>query len=136
MSNIKSDKIKLIDYSIELVKTLLLEYQEYYPCATTIDLDGEVIPISYFDGDDYPQSADLIDTYQVLLDKKINLDEIRAYSIAYDVRVNKNSEGEKTDAIAIKVKHTETDEVIVYFYSYTLSSEGKLTMGDSWGEIQ
>ena len=136
MTNIQVDKLSLINSSIKMVKELLLENDEYYPIATAIDLNGETKLIMYFDGDENPLSEDLIAKYHEILETKIENSEIRAYAIAYDVRVTRNIESEKTDAIAMKIKHIETEEVIIYFYPYTLTQERKLTMGDSWGEIQ
>jgi hypothetical protein len=114
----------------------LLENAEYYPIATVIDLSGETKPIMYFDGNENPLSEDLITKYNEILETKIKNSEIRAFAIAYEVRVTRNNESEKIDAIAIKIKHIETEEVIIYFYPYTLTQERKLIMGDSWGEIQ
>ena len=136
MTNIQVDKLNLINSSIKMVKELLLEDDEYYPIATAIDLNGETKPIMYFDGNENPLSEDLIAKYHEILDTKIDNSEIRAYAIAYEVRVTRNSESEKTNAIAMKIKHIETEEIIIYFYPYTLTPERKLAMGDSWGEIQ
>ena len=136
MSHIQTDKLNLINYSIKVVKTLLLEYQEYFPCATIIDLSGEIVPVNYFEGDERPLSADLIAKYHEILDNQIAKKEIRAYCIAYDVTAKRNAESEKTDAIAIKIKHAETEEIVIYFYAYKLTEENRLVMGDSWGEIQ
>jgi hypothetical protein len=136
MSNVQIDKLNLIDYSIKVVETLLLEYQEYFPCATTIDLNGKIVPVSYFDGDEHLLSADLITKYKEILDEEIRKKVIRAYSIAYDVIAQKHKESEKTDAIAILIKHSETKEMIVYFYAYKLTSDNTLVMGDCWGVVQ
>ena len=116
MANIKADKLSLINSTIKTVKELLLENDEYYPIANAIDRDGETKPIIYFDGNENPLSEHLIAKYHEILDIKIENSEIRAYAIAYDVRVKKNSESEKTDAIAVKIKHIETEDVIIYFY--------------------
>ncbi len=136
MTNIQVDKLSLINYSIKMIKELLLENAEYYPIATAIDLSGETKPIMYLDGNENPLSEDLITKYNEILETKIKNSEIRAFAIAYEVRVTRNNESEKIDAIAIKIKHIETEEVIIYFYPYTLTQERKLIMGDSWGEIQ
>ena len=136
MTNIPDDKLSLINFSIKVVNELLLENEEFYPIATSIDLNGETKPIMYFDGDENPLSEDLIAKYSEILETKIENSEIRAYSIAFDVRVTGNGDGEILDAIAIKIKHIEADEVTVYFYPYTLTQDRKLTLGDSWAEIQ
>ena len=136
MITIQVDKLTLINFSLEMVKKLLLENDEYYPIATAIDLNGETKPIMYFDGNENPFRGNLIAKYHEILDAKIENSEIRAYAIAYDVSVTRNNESEKTDAIAMKIKHIETEEVIIYFYPYILTSEKKLVMDESWGEMQ
>jgi hypothetical protein len=117
-----------------MVKDLLLEDDEYYPIAISINKNGDIKPIMYFDGNENPLSKDLIAKYHEILESKIKTLEIRAYAIAYDVTVN--IDNEKSDLIAIKIKHIESEEVIIYFYPYTLTRERQLTIGESWGEIQ
>ncbi len=136
MINIQVDKLSLINFSLKMTKELLLENGEYYPIASSINLNGDTKPIMYFDGNENPLCEDIITKYLEILEMKIKNSEIRAYSIAYDVRVSRNSESEKTDAIAIKIKHIETKEIVIYYYPYTFSQQRKLTIGDGWGEIQ
>ncbi len=136
MINIQVDKLSLINFSLKMAKELLLENGEYYPIASSINLNGDTKPIMYFDGNENPLCEDIITKYLEILEMKIKNSEIRAYSIAYDVRVSRNSESEKTDAVAIKIKHIETKEIIIYYYPYIFSQQRKLTIGDSWGEIQ
>ena len=136
MANIQVDKLSLINFSLKMVKDLLHENEEYYPIASAIDLNGDTKPIMYFGGNDNPLCEDVITEYLGIFEREIENSEIRAYAIAYDVRVSRNSESEKTDAIAIKIKHIETEEVIIYYYPYTFTQQRKLAIGESWGEIQ
>jgi len=136
MANIQIDKLNLINFSIKRVKELLLENDEYYPIAASVDLNGDTKSIMYFGGNDNPLCEDVITEYLGILERKIENSEIRSYAIAYDVRVSRNSESEKADAIAIKIKHIETEEVIIYYYPYTFTNQKKLVIADGWGEIQ
>lgn len=70
------------------------------------------------------------------MESKIVASEIRAYAIAYDVRVSRLIDSEKVDAIAIKIKHIHKEDVIVYYYPYLITAERKITLDDGWGEIQ
>ncbi|OFX16478.1 MAG: hypothetical protein A2033_05300 [Bacteroidetes bacterium GWA2_31_9] len=119
-----------------MIKVLLLENEEYYPIATTININGELRPLLYDDGDENPLSSDLIEKFDEILEDKINQAEFRAFAIAYDVHVKRNIESEKTDAIAIKTWHIESEETIIYFYTYKLTNNGIIKFDENWGEIQ
>jgi hypothetical protein len=135
MSNIDKDELELINFSLDTIEALVIEFGEYFPIATAIGIHGETIPIHYFDGDDRPSSEDLIKQFVEILDKRINDSEIRSYAIAYDVIVQKNSESKKTDAIAIKIIHNESVESVTYFFAYELTPEGKFEIGESWAKL-
>jgi len=133
--NIKDDTQKIIEYSIELANELLVEFQEFFPFAVAINLNGEIVPINYFDGNDHPDSTDLLNNLETLLDEQLSKNEKRAYAITYDVRIQKNSLSEKVDAIAIKIKQTETKEVLLCYFAYKLVEQNRLEHLDSWREV-
>jgi hypothetical protein len=135
MSNIDKDELELINFSLRAIEDLVIKFGEYFPIATAISIDGETIPIHYFDGDEHPLSEDLIKQFVEILDKRINDSEIRSYAIAYDVIAQKNSESKKTDAIAIKIIHNESVESMTYFFAYELTREGKFEIGESWAKL-
>jgi hypothetical protein len=133
---INGDKSKLIDFSIKTVESLLNEFGEYFPCAFYVDINGELNTLLNHAGDENPSCESVIIQYQQILDNKIAENLIRSYAIAYDVRTQKNSSSLITDAIAIRVIHIETHEIIIYYYSYHLTSDLKLELKGSWGIIQ
>ena len=63
-----------------MIKVLLLENEEYYPIATTININGELRPLLYDDGDENPLSSDLIEKFDEILEDKINQAEFRAFA--------------------------------------------------------
>ena len=130
------DTQKLIDYSIDFASKMLTEKQEFFPFAATVDLKGDIIMTSYFDGDDHPQSQDLINKLQLLLDRLLDSRERRAYALTYDVKVKKDDTSEKTDAIAIKIKHTDTKDLRVYYFAYKLTTQKTVEHLDSWAWVE
>ena len=135
MTNIKDDTQKLIDYAVDFANKLLTDYQEFYPFAATINLNGNIIMESCLDGDDHPLSQDLITIFEPLLDNQLENCERRAYSLTYDVKVQKDDTNYKTDAIAVKIKHAETTDITVYYFAYRLTEQNKVEHLDSWGVV-
>lgn len=135
MTNITDDKQKLIDYSVNFAISLLTDYQEFYPFAGTVNLEGEIVMESHFDGDDQPLSQDLINALLPILDRQLENNERRAYALTYDVRVQKDKASEKTDAIAIRIRHNESKDIVVYYFAYKLTPQNTVELLDSWGEI-
>lgn len=135
VTNIKADTQKLIDYSVDFACMMLTDSHEFYPFAGTINLNGEIVMESHFDGDDHPLSQDIINSLEPLLDKQLEKNERRAYALTYDVRVQKDSSSGKTDAIAIKIKHKETKDITVYYFAYRLTEQKTVEHLDSWGVI-
>jgi len=129
------DTKKLIDYSVSFAEKLLTDYQEFYPFASTINLSGELVQVEYFDGDDHPLSQDLINKIQPILDQKIDSKEMRAYALTYDVRVKRDHLSDKTDAIAIKIKHRDLNDILVHYFAYRLTPQKTFEHLDSWTEI-
>jgi hypothetical protein len=132
---IKKDIQKLIDYSVGFADKMLSDNQEFYPFAVTVNLDGNLVMNSQFDGDDHPLSQDIIDRLQPLLDNQLGKQECRAYALTCDVRVQKDNASAKTDAISVKIKHTETNDITVYYFAYRLTATKTVEYLDSWGEI-
>ena len=130
----KDDTQKLIDYSVDFATKMLTDNQEFFPFAVTVNLKGDLITTGYFDGDDQPLSQDLINKLQPLLDRLLDNKERRAYALTYDVRVQKDNSSEKTDAIAVKVKHTDTKNITVYYFAYKLTSQKIIEHLDSWAQ--
>jgi hypothetical protein len=135
VTNITSDTQNLINYCVDFADKMLTENHEFYPFAVTVNFDGDLVMVSHFDGDDHPLSQDLINKLQLLLDYQLDNKEKRAYALTSDVVVKKDASTNKTDAIAIKIKHLDSNDIKVYYFAYILSSENKVEYLDSWGEI-
>jgi hypothetical protein len=135
VTNIKDDTQKLIDYSVDFAFKLLTDYQEFYPFAGSMSLNGIIAMESGFDGNDHPLSQDLMNALDSLLEGKIENHEIRAYALTYDVKVKRVDTIAKIDAIAVKIKHAETKDTRVYYFAYRMAEGNKVEHLDSWSEI-
>ena len=133
MTLLSSDKIKLIDSSIKMVKALLVEQDEFYPIAHIINMDGKIENLSYFDGDENPESERLILKFIEIFEKKAENEEIRAGAIAYDVSVKRDS-GIVSDTIAIKMIHIENPIFETTYYSYVKAESNMINIIESWTE--
>ncbi|RZK67058.1 MAG: hypothetical protein EOO95_04035 [Pedobacter sp.] len=127
------DREVLIDYSITMAKVLITECQEFYPFAATIGLDGELIPLLNYDGNEFPSSIDVLLDLSNLLNSQLGKTK-RAYALSYNVLVIKNEK--KSDALAVRIKNVESEEVMIYYFSYALMEDNNVEILDSWGEIQ
>lgn len=133
--NITDDTKILINYSVDFAEQMLIENEEFFPFACTINSMGELVPISFFDGDEFPKSETLIDNLETILDNQLKQKEKRAYALTYDVKVKRHNEFEMHDAIAVKIKHIETEQSIVYFFAYKLNSQKSVEHLHSWLEV-
>ena len=133
MTLLSNDKIKLVESSINMVKSLLVEQDEFYPIAYVVNMDGKIENVSYFDGDETPESENLILKFIEIFEKKAENEEIRAGAIAYDVRVKSDS-GSVSDAIAVKMIHIENPKFETTYYSYVKTESNMINIIESWTE--
>lgn len=134
MTNNIDNTQRLIDYSVEFAKRMLTENQEFFPFAVTLNIHGDLIPATFFDGDDQPLSEDLLNNLQFLVDNKLSKREVIAYALTYDVLVKKNDHSKKNDVITVKIKHTDIEESKLYYFTYRLLKQKGIEFIDSWSE--
>jgi len=133
MQNIDRDKEVLIDYSLTMAKNFIKEYKEFYPFAAAIGLDGELVPTLNYDGNEFPSSVDVLLDLTNILNSQLGNTK-RAYALSYDILLTQNEK--KSNALAIKIKHVESQEVVIYYFRYVLAGNNSVEILDSWGEIQ
>ncbi len=131
---VKGDIEKLISYSVEFAETLLLDCGEYYPFGSKIGTSGEFAPVSFFDEEEYPESQKIINGLTSVFEEALSKREVRAYCIAYDVRVKNEKNNSATDAILVSIKHEDVEGMLSYYYPYELGNRKKLEFLEPWGE--
>ncbi|MCP2042025.1 hypothetical protein [Pontibacter sp. HSC-36F09] len=131
---VKNDIEKLISYSVEFAETLLLNTGEYYPFGSKIGSLGELTPLSFFYEEEHPESLKIINGLTSFFEEALNKKEVRAYCIAYDVRVKNEKNNSATDAILVSIKHEDVSGKLIYYYPYELGNRKKLEFLEPWGE--
>ncbi|RYY34602.1 MAG: hypothetical protein EOP46_12890 [Sphingobacteriaceae bacterium] len=115
-----------------MAEQLLIEQDgEFHPIAGSIDMEGNFTYEALNNGDDFPLSETLISDFKSLFDERFKEEIIKAYAIAYDVRVTSSNYPDKIDAIAIFVKHVNK-QPINYFYPYSLKNS-EIEFYKPWG---
>jgi hypothetical protein len=131
--NIDKEIIPLIEYALNFSQVALLDTGEFYPFGAKIEVDHlKLTPVAYYDGNEFPNSNELINALSSILDKELKDQGILAFSVVYDVRTINPSNGQKTDAICIKVRHRDIQEALFYYYPYSLNSINTASLGTPW----
>ncbi|WP_396188508.1 hypothetical protein [Flavobacterium sp.] len=113
---------------------MLIESKEYYPFGAFIDNNGELIPVGYKDNEtDMPESQKVISELTAHFEDDLRNNKIKAYGVTYDVRVQINDSGDKSDAILIDIVHRDSSEIPQYYFTYSWTEKGELIFGESFG---
>lgn len=127
----EKDLLKLINVSKDLAEKLLIDYKEFYPFGAIIDTSGKAKTVAYSeDNNEFPESVTLIDGLTKHLDKRLNENNILAYAVVYDVHIKEK----EMDTICMKLKHRESTENLICYYSYKIKEDRVLTYHDTWSE--
>ena len=132
----QEDFQELINHCHDMAEKLLLEQDgEFYPFGAKINEQGEVINIAHYDGDDFPLSDVKIKQLKDYFESEIKNERIRSYAISFDCLARKDSDSEKTDAIAIECYSRVNGQRNIYYYPYKRLTVDKLEFGEPWGII-
>ena len=133
--NIKNNLEQLIDYCNSFAKIMLNEDErEFYPFGAFINNSNELVPVAAdSEYEEHPESQFLIDNLIEFSNEELKSNKIKAFAIAYDVRVTDDENGEKSDALLIDITHKEENNIPVYYFQYSWNSDNKLEFGKSYG---
>lgn len=110
----------------------LSKHQSYYPFGAVLTAENKMEGVGTFDGNEYPDSTKVIeDLGKAFLDIHKSR-KLLCTGIAYDVRLKKPAQPQKSDAVAVSLDHVNGYSVIVYF-PYQLNG-GIVEFGDSFAE--
>ncbi|WP_143017229.1 hypothetical protein [Catalinimonas alkaloidigena] len=115
---------------MDTAEKLLRKQGEFYPIGFTVEPNGEIGSISYYEGDDFPKSETLLRHLREITEAKCQQGKSRAYALAYDVLVRREAATEKIDAIAIECRSKERR--ITYYYPYRIAADS-LEFQEPWG---
>ncbi len=131
---IEKDIEAIIEYCHQFTEYMLNNGKEYYPFGAQIKKDGELVAIAFDDEEtEFPESQKLINGMTTEFEKLFANGQIKAYGLAYDVRVPINDSGEKSDAICIDITHKDSNKIPRYYFTYCWNTNEELIFGESFG---
>jgi hypothetical protein len=133
MTEIQSDIQRLIDHCHSMAEKLLIKQEEFYPFAAYLKNSDELVAAGLYDSDEFPLSRTLIDNFKNHFNLQIKDAEIKAYAIAFDTKITSKDFPESVDAIAIRIVHISSENIVVYYFPYKLF-ENQIKFFEGWGE--
>ena len=88
------------------------KYREFYPFAAVILIDDTVELTGSFDGNEHPESKDVINDLIQIHKQLASAGKINASGIAWNASVA-SADGKPTDAIIVSLEHKDDYSVIV-----------------------
>ena len=133
----KSDCDTLLGAVMPFAEQMLKAHGEFFPFGAAMQSDGKVAAVGAWDGDEHPNSTDVITLLKDGFVAGARKGEYKATALVYDVWY-KSDDGSLTDAIAVALDHRDNYSVVV-FYPYTLKdgllSVGKIQVHDGAYEV-
>ena len=127
MSDPKADCEALMNSLLPVAEQMLTSHGRFFPFGGAMRADGQLVSIAGYDGDERPQSIDVITLMKDAFVAAARKGEYRATAIVYDVKVKSPSTEEKSDAVAVSLNHRDNYSVVILF-PYKLEG-GKLIVG-------
>ena len=120
---------KLLDITFPVVERLMEEYGEFYPIATAIKLDGDVVPVATFYGEEHPTAADLLEKLKdAFIAKK---EDYRSLVICYNGNMIHPENRKKIDVIVFIAEDNDDKEYYHFYYPYKIHGNN-ITFDEPW----
>lgn len=110
---------------------MLTKHGEFIPFGASMTPDGKVAMVSGDVGEEHPKSQAVIDLLWASFRREGAEGKILCCAVAYDVRVNHPTTGQKTDAVAIGLDHRDGMSITVY-YPYSIDEQKTPHIGECW----
>ncbi len=114
MSNPKTDCEAVMNTLLPFAVQMLNNHGGFNPYGGVMHADGEIRMVGADNGQEYPQSSELIKLLKGAFAAGAEGGEYKATALVYDVRTIVPT-GEKSDAIAVSLDHRDDYSVIVFF---------------------
>lgn len=121
---------RIIEICIAQAKSLLEEFNEFFPFAFALKKDSTIVPISTFWGDDFPTSQNMINELEKAFD--INDEKNNYIGVAICSNVQYSYDGtqeKKVDALEIRVDFL-AGPTINFYETYKLSDKNIFVITD------
>ena len=123
------DLDELVSELIPFAQLMLAKAGEFYPSGGTMGTEGDLSRCGAWNGDEHPQSEDLVELFSNSFCLQAAEGRIRASAICIDSRTIPPGGSAKTDAICILLDH-ESGQSIDVFLPYRKGWFGKYKYGD------
>src|SRR5579863_994205 len=110
-----NDVERLLDSTMPFVEDLLKKYGEFFPVASAVETDGNIVQFGTYDGDEKPLSDKLITDFKTIF--KAKRDDYKVVMIFYDVRVVNPKSEQLIDAIAVFVETKYDKDAYTFYFS-------------------
>ncbi len=111
---------------------LLMETGELFPFGASMDTAGRTSHREYeIDLKNIPSNGEMIEKLLAVFEEEFQKEESKAFALVYEVRV-KLDENISTDAIAIDIKHRDSDEIPVFYFPFTIDENENVVFGESF----
>ena len=132
VSDPKADCEVLMNSVVPFAEQMLSSHGEFLPFGGAMRPSGELVSVAGFDGEEHPQSSDVIRLIKEGFIGAARQGQYKATALVYDVRTTLPSTGDKSDAIAVSLNHRDSYSVVVIF-PYRIN-DGKLTVGTAFAQ--
>lgn len=102
----------LLDKLLPFAEDQLKKHREFYPFAAVIFMDDSVELTGSYDGNDHPESKDVIEMLKQIHQKLASEGKIKASGIVWNASVV-SADGRPSDAIIVSLEHKDDYSVIV-----------------------
>lgn len=103
---------ELMDAVLPHAERLLIKYGEFFPYGAAMTPEGEIVGVAAYDGDEHPESLEVIRMLQEVFINAAKSEEYKATALVSDVQIRLEN-GDFTDAINIALDHRSGYSVII-----------------------
>lgn len=124
---------RLLDATLPFIEDLLTQYGEFYPLASAINSQNEIVQVAAAPGEEFPTSDKVIAALKSGLVHAARNGQYTCIALFYDVKVKNEKTGHPTDAIAVFAENNKDNTAFNFFYPYTKAPDNTLTFAESFG---
>ena len=118
----------LLDTLLPFAENQMKKYREFFPFAAVMLTDGSIQLTASYDGNEHPESKDVLEALQEIHKRLAAEDKIKVSGIAWNASMV-SEDGKPYDAIIVGLEHKDDYSVIVG-EPYKIGLFKKVTFGN------
>ena len=118
----------LLDTLLPFAENQMKKYREFFPFAAVMLTDGSIQLTGSYDGNEHPESKDVLEALQKIHKRLAAEDKIKVSGIAWNASMV-SEDGKPYDAIIVSLEHKDDYSVIVG-EPYKIGLFKKVTFGN------